>query len=152
MSAAQLLQEIDKAALFCPPASRPARAIHARRAARFLRGHSLSGAQSAPRSPSLCLAALQSMRTSLGRQQGDIVRYSCIMRRLAFLVVIVAGLAGTAPVCALSPELPSLRRSDGVELKVSLENTLPELILILPGYATGEKAARILFPEHVTAK
>src|ERR1051326_5453435 len=64
--APQLLQEIDKAALVCPPARRPARAIHARRAARFLRGHSLSGAQSAPRSPSLCLAALQSMRTSLG--------------------------------------------------------------------------------------
>src|ERR1051325_11025802 len=65
-AAAQLLQEIDKAALVCPQLYRAARAIHARRAARFLRGHSQSGAQSAPRSPSLCLAALQSMRTSLG--------------------------------------------------------------------------------------
>jgi len=35
VGAAQLLQEIDKAALVCPPASRPARAIRARPAARF---------------------------------------------------------------------------------------------------------------------
>jgi len=52
--------------LVCPCRYRGTRAIHARLAARFLRGHSQSGAQSAPRSPSLCLAALQSMRTSLG--------------------------------------------------------------------------------------
>ena len=35
MSAAQLLQEIDKAALVCPCRYRGTRAIHARRAARF---------------------------------------------------------------------------------------------------------------------
>src|ERR1051326_1361411 len=65
--AAQLLQEIDKAALVCPRRSGGARAIHARRAARRSHFHSLFGATGAPRSPSLCLAALQSMRTSLGR-------------------------------------------------------------------------------------
>src|ERR1051326_4395673 len=64
--AAQLLQEIDKAALVCPRRSGGARAIHARRAARRSHFHSLFGATGAPRSPSLCLAALQSMRTSLG--------------------------------------------------------------------------------------
>ena len=74
------------------------------------------------------------------------------MRRFAYVAVIVAELAGAVRVCAVSPELPSLRRSDGVELRVSHENTLPELILTLPGYAAGDKAARILFPEHVTAK
>src|ERR1041384_4362558 len=78
-------------------------------------------ARTAPRSPSLCLAALQSMRTTLGRQQHSIVRYSYIMRRFAYVAIIVAELAGTVRVCAVSPELPSLRRSDGVELKVSPE-------------------------------
>src|SRR5438105_1346437 len=42
-----------------PPRARAA-------AARFLRGHALVGAKSAPRSPSLCEAALQLMRQSLG--------------------------------------------------------------------------------------
>ena len=49
-------------------------------------------------------------------------------------------------------ELPSLRRADGVELRVSAENTLSELLLSLPGYPPTEYAARILFPEHVTAR
>ena len=65
--AAELLQEIDKAALVCPAAYRRPRANRARRRHAPRTAILLFGASRVPRSPSLCLAALQSMRTSLAR-------------------------------------------------------------------------------------
>src|SRR5258708_1452587 len=49
-------------------------------------------------------------------------------------------------------ELQPLKRTDGLRLMVSRENTQPSLLLALPGHTDSAPAVEVIFPEHVTAK
>jgi hypothetical protein len=45
----------------------------------------------------------------------------------------------------------SVQNPAGLQLLVAPENAQPTLRIVLPGYATSDKAIEVLFPEHVTA-